>query len=134
MAISTVRISTIQIIEMLDVVIKGREMCHERNEEIINLIIPLWKWQYSTAIQISQQRETLNLRTAILVMMPKMMRGSSQQLKQNMVKTQEQITQTVSTLENLIEVQKYVGDVLNASQENNESETRNLYDSMLKVS
>lgn len=111
-AISSVRVSTLQTLPMLATIIKGDGIICEKIDEVINLIIPMWSWQYAIAIGAIKQQEALNLHRTIKDVTSKLLTGNAKMLHDNMIAAQEMLYTTAVAIEDLKVVQDYIEDMV----------------------
>ena len=110
--IQNIRISTIQSIPQLAVLIKGNEIIYEKIDEIKTLIIPLWSWQYSIAIGALRQKESLNIQKTVRGITSILLRENAKMLHDNMIAAQEELYASAIAIEDLAIVQEYIDDMV----------------------
>ena len=115
-AISSVRVSTLQTLPMLATIIKGDGIICEKIDEVINLIIPMWSWQYAIAIGAIKQQEALNLHRTIKDVTSQLLTGNAKMLHDNMIATQEMLYTAAVAIEDLKVVQDYIEDMVTTVQ------------------
>ena len=115
-AIKSVQASTVQTIPMQAAIIKGDEIICEKIDEILNLIIPMWSWQYAIAIGAIKQQEALNLTKTIRGVTSQLLTGNAKMLHDNMIAAQEELYTAAVAIEDLQVVQDYIEDMVTTVQ------------------
>lgn len=115
-AITSVRVSTVQTMPMLAAIIKGDEIICEKIDEVRNLIIPMWSWQYAIAIGAIKQQEALNLQKTIRGVTSQLLTGNAKMLHDNMIAAQEELYTAAVAIEDLQIVQEYIEDMVTTVQ------------------
>ncbi|MGN1298940.1 MAG: toxic anion resistance protein [Candidatus Scatovivens sp.] len=110
--LQTVRISAIQSIPQLSVLIRGDEIICEKIDEISTLVIPLWTWQYAIAVGALKQKEALSIQKTIRGITSKLLTGNAQMLHDNMIAAQEELYAAAVAIEDLATVQEYIDDMV----------------------
>lgn len=110
--IQTVRVSTVQSIPQISVLIYGDEIICEKIDEVSTLVIPLWTWQYAIAIGALKQKEALNIQKTIRGITSKLLTGNAKMLHDNMIAAQEELYAAAVAIEDLIVVQDYIDDMV----------------------
>lgn len=115
-SITSVRVSTVQTIPMQQAIIKGDEIICEKITEVIELIIPMWSWQYAIAIGAIKQQEALNLQKTIRGVTSQLLTGNAKMLHDNMIAAQEELNTAAVAIEDLQVVQDYIEDMVTTVQ------------------
>lgn len=115
-AITSVRTSTVQTIPMQSALITGDEIICEKIDEVMNLIIPMWSWQYAIAIGAIKQQEALNLQKTIRDVTSQLLTGNAKMLHDNMIAAQEELYTAAVAIEDLKVVQDYIEDMVTTVQ------------------
>ena len=115
-AITSVRVSTVQTMPMQAAIIKGDEIICEKIDEVLNLIIPMWSWQYAIAIGAIKQQEALNLQKRIRGITSQLLTGNAKMLHDNMIAAQEELNTAAVAIEDLQIVQDYIEDMVTTVQ------------------
>ena len=110
--IQTVRISTVQSVPQLAVLIYGDEIICEKIDEIESLVIPLWTWQYAIAVGAIKQQEALSIQKTIRGITSKLLTGNAKMLHDNMISAQEELYSAAVAIEDLVAVQEYIDDMV----------------------
>lgn len=106
--IQTVRLSVVQSISQLEVLIYGDEIICEKIDEIYSLVIPLWTWQYAIAAGAVKQQEALSIQKTIRGITSKLLTGNAKILHDNMTSAQKELYSAVIAIEDLCTVQEYI--------------------------
>lgn len=117
--IQTIRVSTIQSMPQLAVLIKGDEIICEKIDEVETLVIPLWTWQYAIAVGALKQQEALDIQKTIRGITSKLLTGDAKMLHDNMIAAQNELYAAAVAVDDLVTVQNYIDDMVtqvNASQ------------------
>lgn len=115
-SITSVRVSTVQTIPMQQAIIKGDEIICEKITEVIELIIPMWSWQYAIAIGAIKQQEALNLQKTIRGVTSQLLTGNAKMLHDNMIAAQDELNTAAVAIEDLQVVQDYIEDMVTTVQ------------------
>ena len=115
-AITSVRVATVQTMPMLAAIIKGDEIICEKIDEVRNLIIPMWSWQYAIAIGAIKQQEVLSLQKTIRSVTSQLLKGNAKMLHDNMIAAQEELYTAAVAIEDLQIVQEYIEDMVTTVQ------------------
>lgn len=110
--IQTVRVSTVQSVPQLAVLIYGDEIICEKIDEVQSLVIPLWIWQYAIAIGALKQQEALSIQKTIRGITSKLLTGNAKMLHDNMIAAQEELYAAAVAIEDLATVQEYLDDMV----------------------
>ena len=110
--IASVRISTVQTMFMLIAIIEGNEIICEKIDEIMNLIIPMWSWQYAIAIGAIKQQEALKLYKSTKGVTFQLLIGNAKMLRDNVIAVQKELCSAVVAIEDLSVVQDYIEDMV----------------------
>ncbi|MBQ2938026.1 MAG: toxic anion resistance protein [Clostridia bacterium] len=110
--IQTIRVSTVQSVPQLSVLICGNEIICEKIDEIESLVIPLWTWQYAIAIGAIKQKEALSIQKTIRGITSKLLTGNAKMLHDNMIAAQEELYAAAVAIEDLATVQEYIDDMV----------------------
>lgn len=116
-SITSVRVSTVQTIPMQQAIIKGDEIICEKITEVIELIIPMWSWQYAIAIGSIKQQEALNLQKTIRGVTSQLLKSNAKMLHDNMIAAQDELNTAAVAIEDLQIVQDYIEDMVTAVQD-----------------
>lgn len=116
-SIQSVRVSTIQTIPELGVLVRGDEILCEKIDEISTLVIPLWIWQYAIAIGALKMKEALSIQKTIRGITSKLLKGNAQMLHDNMIAAQEELYAAAVAIEDLAIVQDYIDDMVSTVNE-----------------
>ena len=115
-SITSVRVSTVQTYPMLEAIIRGDEIICEKITEVIELIIPMWSWQYAIAIGAIKQQEALNLTKTIRGVTSQLLTGNAKMLHDNMIAAQDELNTAAVAIEDLQIVQDYIEDMVTTVQ------------------
>lgn len=115
-SITSVRVSTVQTIPMQQAIIKGDEIICEKITEVIELIIPMWSWQYAIAIGAIKQQEALTLQKTIRGVTSQLLKSNAKMLHDNMIAAQDELNTAAVAIEDLQIVQDYIEDMVTAVQ------------------
>lgn len=110
--IQTVRVSTVQSIPQIGVLVYGDEIICEKIDEVSTLVIPLWTWQYAIAIGALKQKEALSIQKTIRGITSKLLTGNAKMLHDNMIAAQEELYAAAVAIEDLVIVQDYIDDMV----------------------
>lgn len=110
--IQTVRISTVQSVPQLAVLIYGDEIICEKIDEIESLVIPLWTWEYAIVIGALKQQEALSIQKTIRGITSKLLTGNAKMLHDNTIAAQEELYAAAVAIEDLAIVQEYIDDMV----------------------
>lgn len=110
--IQTIRLSAIQSISQIHMLIYGDEIICEKIDEVSSLVIPLWTWQYAIAIATLKQQEALNIQKTIRGITSKLLTGSSKLLHDNMIAAQEELYAAAIAIKEFSIVQEYIDDMI----------------------
>ncbi len=110
--IQSVRVSTVQTIPQIGVLVYGDEIICEKIDEISTLVIPLWISQYSVAIGALNQKEALQIQKTIRSITSKLLTGNAKMLHDNMIAAQEELYAAAVAIEDLVVVQDYIDDMV----------------------
>lgn len=122
--IQTIRVSTVQTIPQLLVLIYGNEIICEKIDEIKSLVIPLWIWQYAIAVGTIRQKEALSIQKTIRGITSKLLTGNAKMLHDNMIAAQEELYAAAVAIEDLTVVQQYIDDMLEKINENRQKSSQ----------
>ncbi len=111
-SIQTVRVSTLQTVPQLAILIRGNEIICEKIDEVQTLVIPMWTWQYAIAVAAIKQREALSIQKTIRGITSKLLTGNAQLLHDNMIAAQEELYAAAVAIEDLQTVQNYIDDMV----------------------
>lgn len=114
--IMSIRVSAVQNIPMIGGIILGDEIVCEKIDEVQSLVIPLWTWQYAIAIGHLKQQEALSIQKTIRGITSKLLKGNAQMLHDNIITAQEELHSAAVAIEDLLEVQKYIDDMVTTVQ------------------
>lgn len=115
-SITSVRVSTVQTIPMQQAIIAGDEIICEKITEVIELIIPMWSWQYAIAIGAIKQQEALELQKTMRRVTSQLLTGNAKMLHDNMIAAQEELNAAAVAIEDLQIVQDYIEDMVTTLQ------------------
>lgn len=115
-SITSVSVATVQTIPMQQAIIKGDEIICEKITEVIELIIPMWSWQYAIAIGAIKQQEALKLQKTIRGVTSQLLTGNAKMLHDNMIAAQDELNTAAVAIEDLQVVQNYIEDMVNTVQ------------------
>ncbi len=110
--LQTVRVSTVQSIPQIGVLVYGDEIICEKIDEVSSLVIPLWTWQYAIAIGALKQKEALSIQKTIRGITSKLLTGNAKMLHDNMIAAQEELYAAAVAIEDLVVVQEYIDDMV----------------------
>ena len=131
--IQTVRVSTVQSVPQLAVLIYGDEIICEKIDEIESLVIPLWTWQYAIAVGAIKQQEALSIQKTIRGITSKLLTGNAKMLHDNMISAQEELYSAAVALEDLVTVQEYIGDMVTKVNEVRKEASKKCAEGMQKM-
>ena len=117
MTIETIRVSVIQSVPELSVLMLGDEIICEKIDEVETLVIPMWTWQYAIAIGALKQKEALSIQKTIRGITSKLLTGNAKMLHDNMIAAQEELYATAVAVEDLLVVQQYIDDMVTTVDE-----------------
>lgn len=115
--IQTIRISTVQSVPQINVLVYGDEIICEKIDEVSSLVLPLWSWQYAIAIGALKQKEALNIQKTIRGITSKLLTGNAKMLHDNMIAAQEELYAAAVAIEDLVIVQDYIDDMVSKVNE-----------------
>ena len=131
--IQTVRISTVQSVPQLAVLIYGDEIICEKIDEIESLVIQLWTWQYAIAIGALKQQEALSIQKTIRGITSKLLTGNAKMLHDNMIAAQEELYAAAVAIEDLATVQEYIDDMVTKVNQVRQEASKKCADGMQKM-
>jgi len=115
-SIQTTRVATLQTIAMLYNIVTSNETICEKINEVVELLIPLWNWQYAVAIGIFKQHEALRLQKNARKSTSQVLVSNAKNLKNNIITAQNDIYAAAIAVEDLQLVQTYIEDMANTVQ------------------
>lgn len=128
--IMSIRVSAIQNIPMLNGIILGDEIVCEKIDEVHSLVIPMWTWQYAIAIGHLKQQEALSFQNTIRGITSKLLTGNAKMLHDNIIAAQEELYSAAVAIEDLMEVQKYIDDMVTTVHEKSKDAMQNCINGM----
>lgn len=128
--IQTIRVSTIQSVPQLGVLVYGDEIICEKINEVSTLVIPLWEWQYAIAIGALKQKEALNIQKTIRGITSKLLKGNAKMLHDNMIAAQEELYAAAVAIEDLVVVQEYIDDMVTKVNESRKAASQKCVEGM----
>jgi len=128
--IMSIRVSAVQNIPMIGGIILGDEIVCEKIDEVHSLVIPLWTWQYAIAIGHLKQQEALTIQKTIRGITSKLLTGNAKMLHDNIIAAQEELHAAAVAIEDLMEVQKYIDDMVTTVQNKSKEALQNCLNGM----
>lgn len=110
--VSTMRVVTFQSIMQLSMLISTDKLLCAKIDEINDTVIPLWKWQYISAVEIIKQQNAISLHKALRGIASKVFTGNDQHLRDTMISAQKEVSTTATAVDDLGMVQSYIDDSL----------------------
>lgn len=110
--IQITRITTFQSITQLDMLIATNKKLCVKIDEINDVVIPLWKWQYHAVSELIKQRNAISLQKAIRGIASKVLTGNDQELRNTMTSAQKEVSATVNAIDDLSTVHTYIDGTL----------------------
>ena len=110
--LETSAVITHQSIVQLSLLIRNNEAISETYNELINITIPLWKWQYAIAISTASQQHALNIHKAIRSISSKASTNTSSSAKGSMTKVHDEMVAAYTALEDLACIQHHMDETL----------------------
>lgn len=107
-----IRVELLQSIPQVSVLIYGNEIICEQINEIEDLVIPLWKWQYAIAIGAIKQKTAINIKKAIRGVSSKLATGNAKSLHDNMIAAQDELCEMAVAIEDMLTVQEFIDDMV----------------------
>lgn len=129
-AIKSVQTSAIQNIPMIGGIILGDEIVCEKIDEVHSLVIPMWTWQYAIAIGHLKQQEALSIQKTIRGITSRLLTGNAKMLHDNIIAAQEELYSAAVAIEDLMEVQKYIDDMVTTVQSKSKEALQNCVNGM----
>lgn len=111
-SIRTSRVMTFQSIMQLDMLISTNKKLCTKIDEINDVVLPLWKRQYTSAIEIINQKHAISLQKVIRGIATKVLTGNSQYLRDTISSAQNEISTTATAIDDLATTQTYIDDTL----------------------
>lgn len=108
----TMRVVTFQSIMQLNMLLYTDKLLCAKIDEINDTVIPLWKWQYVSAVEIIKQQNAVSLQKAIRGITSKVLTGNGQPLRDTMISAQKEVSTTATAIDNLGMIQGYINNTL----------------------
>lgn len=115
-SILTMRVATLQTVTMLYTLVNGNGIICEKINEVVELLIPLWSWQYAIAVGTLKQQEALSIQANVRKAIPQLLVGNAKALRDNIIAVQNEMYKAALTLEDLQIVQTYIEDMVGTVQ------------------
>ena len=131
--IETMRLVTLQSIVQIAFLIRVDVLICQKINEVQNLLIPLWTWQYSIAIGALKQKEALNVQKSIRGITSKLLTGNAKLIHDNMIATQKEVYEAAVAIEDLAIVQEYIDDMVSKVSKTRELSSRKCFTGMIKI-
>ena len=101
---------------MLYTIVTSNETICEKINEVVELLIPLWNWQYAVAIGIFKQHEALRLQKNARKSTSQVLVSNAKNLRNNIITAQNDIYAAAIAVEDLQLVQTYIEDMASTVQ------------------
>lgn len=131
--VETIRIATIQSVAELALLIRGDEIIIEKIDEVENLVIPMWKWQYATVIGALKQQEGVSVQKTLRGISSKLIARNAKILHDNMIAAQEELYAVAVAVEDFVMVQDYINDMVTKVEETRKEVVSKTIESMTKM-
>jgi len=117
LSIISVQTSAFQTIPQLKALVKTNEILVDKITEVIELLIPLWSWQYAITIGLIRQQEALKILDSVKGVTSQLLTSNAKMMHDNAIAAQEQLYKAAVALEDLEVVQGYISDMIDKISE-----------------